>query len=66
MVTMMHWGDRHLSHGRPPVVIRHKDCGGAVGDRGICERCGELLDARDAYTEAGPGSAVGRPRSVAA
>ena len=66
MVTMMHWGDRHLSHGRAPVVIRHKDCGGAVGDRGICERCGELLDARDAYTEAGPGSAVGRARSVAA
>ena len=47
-------------------VIRHKDCGGPVDDRGICERCGELLDARDAYTEAGPGSTVRRPRTVAA
>jgi DNA-binding HxlR family transcriptional regulator len=66
MVTIMHWGDRHLSHGGPPVTIRHKDCDGPVGDRGICERCGELLDARDAYTEAGPGSAVRRARSIAA
>jgi DNA-binding HxlR family transcriptional regulator len=57
MVTMMHWGDRHLSDARPPVIIRHKGCGGPVGDRGICERCGELLEARDAYAETGPGAA---------
>ena len=29
---------------------------GLVDDRGYCERCGERLTARDAYTEYGPGA----------
>jgi DNA-binding HxlR family transcriptional regulator len=66
MVAMMHWGDRHLTDTGPPVVIRHKDCGGPVDDRGICERCGERLDAHDAYTEQGPGAVAERDRAAAA
>jgi DNA-binding HxlR family transcriptional regulator len=66
MISMMHWGDRHLTDSGPPVVIRHKECGGQVDDRGICERCGERLDARDAYTEHGPGALAGWDRTVAA
>jgi DNA-binding HxlR family transcriptional regulator len=66
MVAMMHWGDRHLTDGGPPVVIRHKDCGGPVDDRGICERCGDRLDARDAYTEHGPGAIAEWDRTAAA
>lgn len=57
MVAMMDWGDRHLADAGPPVVIRHKECGGIVDGRGHCERCGERLDARDAYAEPGPGTA---------
>jgi hypothetical protein len=38
------------------VLIRHKDCGGLVDGRGSCERCGERLGARDAYTVYGPGA----------
>ena len=30
------------------MLIVHKECGGRVSDRGICEECGEVLDARDA------------------
>jgi DNA-binding HxlR family transcriptional regulator len=66
MVSMMHWGDRHLTDAGAPVVIRHKDCGGPVDDRGICERCGERLDARDAYTEQGPGAVAKWRRTAAA
>ncbi len=56
MVAMMHWGDRYLAdHDGPPVVIHHKECGGEVDDRGYCERCGQRLNARDAFAERGPG-----------
>jgi DNA-binding HxlR family transcriptional regulator len=66
MISMMRWGDRHLTDGGPPVVIRHKECGGPVDDRGICERCGERLGARDAYTERGPGAVAELRDTVAA
>ena len=50
MVSLMHWGDKHLGeHGEPPVRIVHKgECGGAVNDRRICERCGKELTVREA------------------
>ena len=56
LVAMLHWGDRHLSTEGPPMLVRHKRCEGLVDERGYCERCGERLGARDAYTEYGPGA----------
>ncbi len=57
MISMMHWGDRYLSEPEgPPMLIRHKRCGGLVDDRGSCAKCGERLGARDAYSEYGPGA----------
>jgi DNA-binding HxlR family transcriptional regulator len=56
MISLLHWGDRHLAEGGPPMLIRHKGCGGLVDGRGICERCDQRLGARDAYTEYGPGA----------
>ncbi|MET0957491.1 MAG: helix-turn-helix domain-containing protein [Solirubrobacterales bacterium] len=57
MIGLLHWGDRYLAEpDGPPMLIRHKACGGAVDDRGYCERCGERLTARDAFTEYGPGA----------
>jgi DNA-binding HxlR family transcriptional regulator len=66
MIAMLHWGDRHLSDGGPPLLVRHKGCGGLVDERGICEGCGERLAARDAYAERGPGAPAPRPRAAAA
>ena len=58
MIALLHWGDKPPRRARgPPMLIRHKGCGGLVNDRRICERCGERLGARDAYTEYGPGAA---------
>lgn len=59
IVTLMHWGDKHMPlPGGPPAVIVHKgDCGGTVNDRRICERCGKELGVREARATAGPGLA---------
>ncbi len=50
LVALMGFGDKYsLPEGEaPPVRIVHKDCGGHVNDRRICERCGAELDVRDA------------------
>jgi DNA-binding HxlR family transcriptional regulator len=57
MISLLHWGDRHLSEDDgPPMLIHHKQCDGLVDDRGICTECGQRLNARDAYTEYGPGA----------
>jgi DNA-binding HxlR family transcriptional regulator len=56
LVALLRWGDRYSTGpDGPPMLIVHKECGGPVSDRGICERCGELLHARDARALPGPG-----------
>jgi DNA-binding HxlR family transcriptional regulator len=60
MITMMHWGDRHLAAQGPPVTIHHKGCEGEVDDRGYCSDCGLRLTARDAYAKHGPGAGARR------
>jgi DNA-binding HxlR family transcriptional regulator len=56
LIALMHWGDRYSAGPEgPPRLIVHKECGGEVSDRGICERCGEVLHARDARQVPGPG-----------
>jgi DNA-binding HxlR family transcriptional regulator len=57
LITMMRWGDRHGDWPQgPPLLVRHKDCGGEMDDHFTCERCGERLGPRDAYAEPGPGA----------
>jgi DNA-binding HxlR family transcriptional regulator len=49
VVMALHsWGAEHLFEGNPPVVIEHRDCGGKINDRRICERCGAELTIFDA------------------
>jgi DNA-binding HxlR family transcriptional regulator len=56
VVELLHWGDRHAAPGGPPIVLRHKGCGGELGERRICARCGEPLGAREVRVEPGPGA----------
>jgi DNA-binding HxlR family transcriptional regulator len=59
LIALMHWGDRYSAGPEgPPRLIVHKECGGEVNDRGICEACGETLNARDARQIPGPGLAA--------
>ena len=55
VVSLLAWGDRHAAPEGPPVVLEHRDCGGRVNDRRICESCGELLGPRDVRARRGPG-----------
>jgi DNA-binding HxlR family transcriptional regulator len=58
------WGDRYTATNGPPVVVRHRGCGGELGERRICERCGEVLGVRDVFAEAGPGASGERVRRL--
>jgi DNA-binding HxlR family transcriptional regulator len=59
LIALMSWGDRYSAGPEgPPLVVIHKGCGGEVSDRGICESCGETLNARDATAAPGPGAAA--------
>jgi DNA-binding HxlR family transcriptional regulator len=70
LIALLNWGDRYSpSPGGPPKLIRHKACGGAVSERGVCEECGRVLTARDAIQVPGPGRAAallaaGTPQSA--
>lgn len=51
-VELLRWGDRHAAPPEgPPVLLRHRDCGGLLGDRRTCERCGQPLDVSDIRAE---------------
>jgi DNA-binding HxlR family transcriptional regulator len=56
LISLMQFGDRHYAPAGPPVLLAHKDCGGAVDEHRTCERCGARLTARDVRGHAGPGA----------
>lgn len=56
IVELMLWGDRHAVPAGPPLVLQHKECGGALGPRRICSKCGMVLEVRDVEPCAGPGA----------
>jgi len=60
LIALLAWGDRYSppTPEGPPMLIVHKECGGPVNDRGICEACGKALTARDARALPGPGLPV--------
>ena len=62
IVSLLQWGDRHApSPAGPPVLLRHKECGGEVDGHRICTACGTSLEARDVRAVAGPGAAPDHP-----
>jgi DNA-binding HxlR family transcriptional regulator len=57
LIALLNWGDHYSpSPDGPRRLIVHKECGGTVSERGICESCGKLLTARDAKQVPGPGA----------
>jgi DNA-binding HxlR family transcriptional regulator len=57
LIALLHWGERYSPDpAGPRRLIVHKECGGSVSERGICESCGEVLHARDAKQLPGPGA----------
>jgi DNA-binding HxlR family transcriptional regulator len=65
LIALLNWGDRYSpSPEGPRRLIVHKECGGTVSERGICESCGKLLTARDAKQVPGPSAASPFPGNV--
>ena len=59
LIALLHWGERYSPDpGGPKRLIVHKECGGAVSERGICETCGKILTARDAIQVPGPAAKI--------
>jgi DNA-binding HxlR family transcriptional regulator len=54
LVSLISWGDRHAAPEGPAVILEHRDCGGHVNDRRICEKCGAFLGPRDVIARPGP------------
>jgi DNA-binding HxlR family transcriptional regulator len=56
IVTLMRWGDHHLSGAEgPPIVLRHNACGEIADPYLACRHCGEEIDARNVTPERGKG-----------
>jgi DNA-binding HxlR family transcriptional regulator len=67
IVSLLQWGDRYaLPDAGPPVLLEHRDCGGAVDEHRICSRCGTRLGVRDVRAKAGPGATPEHPLRVRA
>jgi DNA-binding HxlR family transcriptional regulator len=54
VVSLLHWGDKHVAPDGPAMLLEHRDCGGSVNDRRICDACGALLGPRDVRALRGP------------
>jgi DNA-binding HxlR family transcriptional regulator len=46
-ITMLRWGDRWLSKGKPPLLLRHLTCGRNFYASVICDRCRKPIVAAD-------------------
>ena len=46
-VTMLAWGDRWLSKGKPPLLLRHTACGHDFHASVICDKCHKPVIAAD-------------------
>jgi DNA-binding HxlR family transcriptional regulator len=58
VVSLLNWGDKHLSPDGPAMILEHRGCGGHVNDRRICDACGALLGPRDVKARPGPAVAL--------
>ena len=66
LVGLISWGDKYVAEQGPPVVLEHRECGGRIDDRRICERCGEPVAVRAAIARPGPGARPTQQRRVLA
>ena len=46
LLTLMEWGDRHVTEGPPPTVLRHS-CGEDLHPEVVCAHCHEPVELGD-------------------
>ena len=55
LMAYLGWGDKYFEpDSGPPRLIVHKECGGQIDDRRICQKCGKALEVREAESVPGP------------
>lgn len=61
LVSLMEWGDTYAAPADgPPVLLIHKECGGAIHGRRVCTVCGAEVSAWDSEAKPGPGAVPGQ------
>ena len=55
VVSLMSWGDKHLSTSGTPVELVHQDCGEVMQPHLACPKCGGAVHARNVRPQLGPG-----------
>jgi len=59
IVAITQWGDEwECPEGGPPIIPTHKNCGGRVEAKLICDVCGPLSDGKEVTARRGPGAQV--------
>ena len=46
-IAMLQWGDRWLSRGKPPLLLKHLSCGHDFHAEVVCDRCKQPIVAAD-------------------
>lgn len=55
LLAMMSWGDKWLSGGKPPLLVKHGACGHSLKTQVVCSACGEPVNFEDLQAKPGPG-----------
>ncbi|RIK97150.1 MAG: transcriptional regulator [Proteobacteria bacterium] len=64
LMSIVHWGDVHMSDARGrPMLHEHKSCGHVFDPVMTCSVCGGRISARDVLTHDGPGLIRRAPRA---
>lgn len=57
VLTIVHWGDRHLAgDDGPPLLLRHTTCGHDTHAVIVCAHCSKPLDPHEVEPRPGPGA----------
>ena len=64
LIALTAWGDRWAAPHGPPIRYAHEECGGAVTQEVVCDRCGRLDGDVPVVARPGPGMPADRAAAM--
>ena len=64
LIALTAWGDRWAAPDGPPIRYAHEECGGAVTQEVVCDRCGRLDGDAPVVARPGPGMRADRAAAM--
>ena len=64
LIALTAWGDRWAAPDGPPIRYAHEECGGAVTQEVVCDRCGRLDGGVPVVARPGPGMPADRAAAM--